>query len=281
MDGLLKYFLSGTFIFLLFYSCDKLPLEYRLSYNYTKTEQDSLRRRIEREIRFTYEGSALREAKMDTLAAIDSEREDYDRRKALSLARMGDYHLAFPLIEKAIQKDPLNALYFVGWEMLYLYRDYERAMEYFTYYDDISPGVDYVWGENIHYLKGLAYKQMRLYDQAVEEFDKCIIHEGRRTDTYVYVYRGIANLRNECLEDAIMDFDKALRIDEKCTMALLYKGETYINMNDLDLAKQFLTEAKELLKRGIKKTHPYVEVFDEVHLYQVDDLFNIIQSYIS
>ncbi len=279
MEGLAKYFLSIFFITILFYSCDKMPLEYRLQYAYTRSEQDSLEIRINREINRLYDGSLLKDSKLDTLIAINPDKEEYYRKKAIPLTRYGDYHGAFPLIEKSVQLDPYNGLYFTGWQILYMYRDYERAIEYFSYYDDISTGVDYIWGENINFLLGLSYKQLGQYDKAVEEFDKYILYSGLKINEYAYVYRGIANLRNECLESAIIDFDKALEIFPKCTMAMVYKGETLINQNKCSEAEFYLKEAQQLLLKGSKKTHPYVEVFDEVQLVQVEDLLSLVQIF--
>ena len=184
------------------------------------------------------------------------------------------------MIEKAVQLDPLNALYFTSWEMLFFYRDYERALADFEYYDDISDGVTYVRGENINFLKGLAFKQLGLYDQAVSEFNKCLKHEGASVSEDLYVYRGIANLRHECLDDAIADFEKAIERYANCTMAYVYLGEAHIYNADYEKARIALTKAEDLLCRNVKKTHPNFEVFDEVQLVQVYDLLDKIQDLI-
>ncbi len=279
MEGLLKYFLSIGAIILVINGCDRMSLPYRLQYNYTSEELDSLESRISEEVKKMYEGSNIRQSKFDTLIAINPENEEYFRRKSFTHSRIGDFHLAYPLIEKAVQLDPYNGLYFTGWQLLYMYRDYDRALDNFSYYDDISEGVDYIWGENINYLKGLALKQKGLYDQAVEEFDKCIKHEGSNISEYAYVYRGIANLRNECTSSARIDFDKALEIYPNCTMAHVYKGEALIYERKYEEAKLCLLEATRLLEKGAKKTHPYVEVFDEVYQEQVNDLMIEVEKH--
>lgn len=279
MERYWKYILSGSLLVLLLYSCDQMSIESKLQYTHTSGELVSLSARLDGEMRSIYEGSLLKQAKWDTLIALNPENEEYYRRKSITHSRIGDYHMAFPLIEKAIRLDPYEALYFGGWHLLYMYRDYERALDNFSYYDDIAEGVNYIWGENINYLKGLAYKQMGFYDQAVEEFDKCISYEGENVDFYAFVYRGISNLRNECLEEAISDFDKALVAYPKCTMAHLYKGEALLYQNNCNEAMHHLCEAKDLLVKGSKKNHPYVEVFDEVHLVQAEDLLNKLNQY--
>ena len=259
-------------------SCEEWSLESRLKYYHTSEELDSMENRISSSIYRYFEGSEIRQMKWDTLIAINPAEEEYYRRKSFAHTRIGDYHLAFPLIKEAIDLDPMNALYFSGWQLLYLYRDYPKVIDYLSYYDDINPGTDYSWGENIHYLKGLAYKQMGLYDQAVDEFDICIETEKNAHDEYVYVYRGIANLRNECISSAIEDFEIALERNNRCTMALVYKAEAKIYDGDFGDAIDLLNHAAELLENGVKKTHPYVEVFDEVQSEQVDDLLKICKK---
>ena len=271
----MKYILSLFLLILV--SCNQVPLEYRLNYMYTSEERDSMEVRIAKEVNRLFEGSLLRQEKLDTLIALNDEKEEYFRKKSFKFSRTGRFAQGFPLIDQAVQLDPLSALYFTSWQMLFFYRDYERALEDLHYYDDISQGVNYVWGENVNYLKGLAYKQLGMYDQAVSEFDTCIEHEKSGTSEYVYVYRGIANLRHECLDDAIIDFEKAINKYSNCTMAYVYMGEAYLNNGQAEEAMKQLTIAEDLLCKGVKKTHPYFEVFDEVQLVQVYDLMKEAQ----
>ncbi|WP_235296674.1 tetratricopeptide repeat protein [Portibacter marinus] len=271
-------FIRSLFVIYILSSCQQVPLEYRLQYFYTSEERLDMEARISDEIKKMYEGSLLRQSKLDTLLALNPEKEEYYRRKSFKFSQTGNFHQGYPLMEKAIQLDPANALYYTSWHMLSLYRNYEQALEDLEYYDDITQGVTYVWGENVHYLKGLAYKQMGMYDQAVSEFNHCIYIEGINTSEYVYVYRGIANLRHECLEDAVHDLQTAIDMYSNCTMAYVYLGETKIRMREWEEAKSYLWKAEELLCRGVKKTHPYFEVFDEVQLSQVYDLLSMVDK---
>jgi len=274
----MRFFLS--ILVLTFISCNQVPLEYSLQYKHTSEERDSMETRIASQINFIYEGSLIRQLKLDTLIALNDGKEEYFRKKSNSFSKRGEFTEGFPLMEKAVQLDPLNALYFTSWQMLFLYRDYERALADLEYYDDISQGVDYVSGDNINYLKGLAHKQLGNYDQAVEEFDKCIKHEGEAVSEYVYVYRGISNLRHECLDDAIIDFEKAIKKYANCTMAYVYLGEALINKANFPAARESLTKAEDLLCRKAKRTNPHFEVFDEVQLVQVYDLLDKIRDFI-
>ncbi len=267
----MKYILSLCLLMLVM-GCETVPLTYRLQYSYTSEERDSLESRISKDVKKLYEGSALRQSKLDTLIALNDEEEEYYRQKSFKFTRVGEFEEGRRLIDKAVQLDPLNALYFTSWQLLFNYRDYEGALADLEYYDDISEGVSYVWGDNVNYLKGLCYKQMGLYDQAVEEFDACIDFEADKVSEYVYVYRGISNLRHECIDEAKKDFKMALAIDNRCTMAYVYMGEALLLSESCHEAMTYLQKAEDLLCRGAKKTHPYFEVFDEVYLDQVYDL---------
>lgn len=271
----MKYILSIVILTLV--SCKQLPLEYTLQYKFTSEERDSMEVRIASEVNFLYEGSMMRQAKLDTLIAINDEKEEYFRKKSTKFSTRGDFHKAYPLMREAVKLDPLTSLYFTSWQLLFYYRDYERALADLNYYDDISKGVDYIRGENIHYLKGLAYKQMELYDQAVEEFDKSLRSEKGTGTEYIHVYRGISNLRNECLEESIKDFEKAISIDENCTMGYVYLGESLMNIKSYDEALKSLSKAEGLLCKEAKMRNPNFEVFDEVQLVQVYDLLDEIQ----
>jgi len=272
----MRYILSIICVLTLV-ACNRVPLEYRLQYFYTSEERAILDSRIEEEIKQMPRGSLILHSKLDTLIALNPESEPFYTRKALSYTNRGQFQKAFPLIEKSVRLDPANALYHSCYQMLFTFRDYKRALEDLEFYDDITPGLTYVWGENVNYLKGLALKQLGRYDEAVEAFSQCIYEEGRNASEYDYVYRGIANLRHECLEDAASDFAFAIEQYKNCTMAYVYMGETKIRQQDYEEAMGYLSKAEELLCRGIKYTHPYFEVFDEVQLDQIYDLMSMCQ----
>lgn len=276
MGRSLTYLCSICIIILLVIRCERLPLPYRLQYSHTSEELKQLEDTLSKRVLDYIEGTEIRQAQWDTLIAINPEKEEYYRRKSFAHSRIGDFHIAFPLVEKAIQLDPMNSLYYLSWQMLFLYRDYDKTIEYLNYYNDISEGVNFVWGENLHYLLGLAYKQKGLYDQAVENFDLCIAHNKKATSEYVYVYRGIAQLRNECLKSALQDFEIAIQKHEKCTMAWTYKGEALVYLEEYEEAYASLLKAKALLQKGIKKRHAYHEVFDEVYISQIEELIDRI-----
>lgn len=220
-----------------------------------------------------YQGSRIRQAVFDTLLVLDPSNANYWQEKSVTHSKAGDYHIAIPLLEKAEALDPSGTLYYYSWLMTNLYRDYGRALIKLQKYDDLTPGeVDYAWGENVNFLKGKMHQQLKQFDLALQEFDYYISSEGENNvDIYVYVYRGITHLENGSYQQALADFDKMLALYEKCSMAYYYKGLTHLHLEDTTSALDALQHAKALLEKGYKKTDPYKEVYNEVHLMQVED----------
>lgn len=218
------------------------------------------------------QGSMFRDLKSDTILMLDPEREGTYRGKSMGHTKIGDYHKAFPLLEKSASLDPKESLYYYSWLLLYYYRDYERSLQRLEQYDALTPNeIDYAWGESVLLLKGLAHKQMGNYESAITEFTNSIIAEGKNVDLHAYIYRGISYLRLSRLEEAIKDFDKALSEYDKMPMAHFYKGETLLQQGDQAAAKTAFLNAQKWIQKGYVRTDPYIEFFDTVWEMEVLD----------
>jgi tetratricopeptide (TPR) repeat protein len=227
-----------------------------------------------------YQGAAYRQQKFDTLLAMAPWVESYWRQKSITHTKIGDYHLAFPLLEKAAELDPEEALYYYSWLLLFYYRDYERALHYLNEYDNLHPGqMQYAWGENVNYQKGLAHKGLGDFKSAIREFSTAIEQEGReRTDVYTFVYRGICYLKLERYEEAIQDFEECLAQYDRCAMAHTYRAIAHYGLGDFTNAQEDLQVARELIERGYKKEDPYIHVFNEVYPLLIEDLETSMQA---
>jgi len=222
-----------------------------------------------------YQGSRYRQEMFDTLIAMAPRHGDFYRAKSITHTKIGDYHLAFPLLEKAAALDP-ETLYYYAWVLINNYHDFPRALKRLEEYDQLTPNqMDYAWGQNVHHLKGIAHKQMGNYEAAIREFTTCLEKEGlEQADVYTIVYRGITFLRMGAYDKAIADFDLALSDYQRCTMAHFYKGEALLKQGNRSAALESLEAARALLKQGIKKTDPYKDVFDEIQEVMIEDLID-------
>jgi tetratricopeptide (TPR) repeat protein len=270
MDKLLIFFLSV--IVMLLHACTPKTVSYEhLSAAERKAEAEAYRAAQPP----FYQGSLYKEEMFDTLQMIDPGNAYYWWQQSIPHTKIGDYHIAIPILEEALAIDPAETLYYYSWLLINNYHDFPRALQYLEQFDQLTPNqIDYAWGENVLFLKGLAHKELGQYAEAITEFTNCIEKEGKNVDIYTYVYRGITYLRMGEYEAAMADFDYALQDYPRCTMAHFYKGETLMKMGQEAAARQALEEARRLLKRGIKKTDPYKDVFDEVQEVMIDDLLN-------
>lgn len=257
MEKSLKYFLSITLLVLVFYACNES------SENHSSSELNGSK---------FYQGSIYSQLLCDSLIQLDPKNAKLYQTKSIPHTKIGDYHIAFPLLEKAYQLDPKETGYYYGWLLLYYYRDYERAILKLNEFDDFTPNqADFAWGEHVNYLKGLCYKQMREYDKAIKEFDKVIELEGDYVDVYAFVYRGICKMMLEENEDAIIDFHEAINNYENNSMAYFYLGLAQERIGNKNAAQNAYSTSLDLLKKGFLNRDPYHEVFDAVSVEMVKD----------
>jgi tetratricopeptide (TPR) repeat protein len=259
----LKYFLS-SFLILLFtlFGCNQtIEIKEQVEENLLLMQRKPY-----------YQASKYRQDFTDKLIAINPNNAGHYQGKSMAHTKIGDYNIAFPLLEKAYELDPKETGYYYGWLLLYYYRDYDRSILRLNEYDDLTPNQpDFCWGEHINFLKGLCYKQMGEYEKAIREFDQLVEYEGEYVDLYGYVYRGISYLKLNRNNEAIENFDLAINEYENCTMAYYYKGIALYNNGFNEKAKAAFLKSLILLKQGYVQQEAYYEFFDAVSTEMVED----------
>lgn len=245
-------------------------------------ERTSIVTRMQEQVekKLPYQGSLLHQSRCDTLIALGHNVSGNYQEKSTPYTKIGDYHIAYPYLEKAYQIDPEGSLYYYSWLMLYYYRNYERALALLTEYDNYTPGkATYAWGENVNFLKGLALRQMKRYTEAIVEFSTYIKDEGKNVDVYAFVYRGICHFYNNDFERAINEFDIAIKKYPSCSAAYFWKAEVFAQKLDPKEAIHQLEIALDLVKKGHIKTDHYMEVFDMPNQMQIADRIKEIEQY--
>lgn len=272
-----RFFLSRLHFGLFFYLLISCSPSQKKGIDLSHLEEEDKQKlitRVQKEVnrKSPFQGSLIHQLRCDTLLALNHNVSGALQEKSTPYTKTGDYHLAFPLLERAAEVDPKDALYYYSWLLLYYYRDYPRAIQRLNEYDDFTPNEpDYAWGENVNYLKGIAYKQMEDYNSAIDEFSKAIRDDGKGVEFYAFVYRGIAYLKNNNTELAIKDFNQAIQEYTKCSAAYYWKGEALLKQENKTEALANFKISLELLKKGHFKSDPYMEVFDEPSEEQVED----------
>ncbi|MAQ75909.1 MAG: hypothetical protein CL613_06215 [Aquimarina sp.] len=219
------------------------------------------------------QGSITGQKYYDFLIILDPDNAEYYKNKSIPHSKIGDYHIAFPLLQKAMELNPEETLYYTAWLMTDLYKDYDRALQYLNQYDDYTPDkVDYAWGENVNFLKGEVLQALGRHEEAIIEFTKAIEEEGEdHIDYSAFVYRGISYDYLGELEKALDDYNSTLKIYDKSSMAYYYRGLTYLKLDKKQKAIKDLEIALGLIKKGYKKSDPYKEVYNEIYAMQVED----------
>ena len=185
----------------------------------------------------------------------------------------GNYHQAVKYLNLAAKLNPEVYGYY-GWLMLYYYRDYSKAISYLEKYDSLTPNfTDYPSGENINYLKGLAYLNQKKYSFSIDFFNKNIT-EVKKTigekwiDPSVFYYLGIAYYSIGNFKLAKSNLKKALKYNSQFCEAYFYLAKIEKNKNNR-LNK--LLKAKQLLINDFTKQDVYVEIFNPIYLQDIEN----------
>ena len=271
-------------IFLVLQSCNTQTKRENVGLNLSQINEKQRTEIVERmqeqvNKKLPYQGSLLHQSRCDTLIALNHNVSGNYQEKSTPYTKIGDYHIAYPFLEKAYVLDPEGSLYYHSWVMLYYFRDYERAFELLTEFDAYTPDkVSYAWGENVNFLKGLALRQMKRYPEAINEFTKYIKDEGQNVDIYAFVYRGICHFYSDKHELAIRDFDYAMQKNENCSAAYFWKAELLVQKHEVNDANRLFEKALELVKKGHVKTDNYMEVFDMPNQMQIEDRIQMLMD---
>lgn len=197
----------------------------------------------------------------------------------------GNYDIAISALKRSYEIAPEEAGAYYGWVLLYYYHDYNKALEILNEYDNTTPNfMDAPMGENIHYLKGLAYAQLEDYENAIKEYNIVIDEEslkyGEKEVYYlVLLNKGISLYYSKRYTEAIHLFDKALINYDKCSEAFYFKGLSQLKLNDNNSACSNFKKAICLIKQGYKSSDTYVELFHEIYEQDVEDAILKFCSY--
>jgi tetratricopeptide (TPR) repeat protein len=211
------------------------------------------------------------------LSKLDSITGDQLRGLSVQNTKNGNYRQAIELLEEAMKLDPETVSRYYGWLLLYYYRDYEKALEILELHDAFTPNFnDAPMGEDIHYLKGLAYFQLNNYEKANTAFDTYINHLGNThgedfVDVYTFVQKGRSLVQLNRNDEALATYDKAILYAPSCTEAFYFKGLLLAKMGEVDSACVQLNKAKKLMAKGSKSSDNYVEYFHEIYWQDIDE----------
>ena len=95
--------------------------------------------------------------------------------------------------------------------------------------------------------RGVTWLHKKDYDQAIQDFDQAIRLNPKHA--YAYYRRGYARSRRHDHEKAIKDYEEAIRFDPNYAPVYRARGDAWLNMKDYDRAIQDFNQAIRLAPR--------------------------------
>jgi len=189
----------------------------------------------------------------------------------------GNYDEAIAYLNKAISMSPMDGDGYIGWVLLYYYRDYERALFHLNRLEASTvENTKYVSDDHILYAKGLCHKQLEDYESALDLFSRAIEDELKNQDGILithqmYFQKGRTLDLLDRPDEAIVFYDKAIEKWSGSSESLFYKGLSQIKLGATEKGCSNLKSARNKVVKGIKSADSYVRLFDEVYQFQIEE----------
>ncbi|WP_027077275.1 tetratricopeptide repeat protein [Maribacter antarcticus] len=166
---------------------------------------------------------------------IDSTNADAYREVSIPYLKRGIPHEWEKWMKGALQYDAIKWQPYRGYNYLWFYRDYQRAIADFNASDTLTPYLEYPQGHSVDFWRGIAYLGLKDYENSIVYWDKPITKETKDTgedwvELEAFLHRGIAHFEWGNAEKAIENFDKAIHYfkqnaDRKYYKALILKNQ--------------------------------------------------------
>lgn len=179
--------------------------------------------------------------------------------------KRGDYAQGMYYLDQAVTLQPREYLGYRGWLRLYMLRDYKGSTRDLLRYDAFTPHfTDYPWSENLYFLLGLNYLQLKQPHQAVRYFRQASAVECRQFGTkyinpYNYLYAAIAHISLQQYPTAVQQLDSLTRLNSKCSEAAYYKALVLYQMQQFEAAANCIDIAATQYQEGYRHWNAYYE----------------------
>jgi tetratricopeptide (TPR) repeat protein len=175
------------------------------------------------------------------------------QQKAMPLFKLRKYEIGMPFIDKAVLYDAQR------WQP---YRAFIKCIFAKTYKDAIIDfedciekyGNGYEMDHTYSFYIGLCYLQLNEYKKAEKLFKEYIDdifnnRQGLEHPTALFYY-GISKYEQERWQDAILEFDRALKIYPNFSDVKFYKAMCLVRLEKMDEANILLEEGKKDIESG-------------------------------
>jgi len=266
MEKLPKYFLS-VFVLFLTFSCSEIEKNSTLS----NKERIKLSVEIFDSGNHFSQGSPKSMTRIEEAIAMDPNNCDAVRELSVAYLKRGMPHKWKPEMDKAVACNAAIWQPYRGYNYLWFYRDYKKAIADFDASDTLTPNfTDAPQGHSVDYWRGIAYLGLKDFEKSISYFNKYLIQITEESgedwaEPTAFLYRGIAYYEKHNFDEALRNFDKLLFYNkDRSADGKYYKAVILKENKDCETAKNLLAGAKEDFANGYYNNRDYVET-----LYQI------------
>lgn len=216
----------------------------------------------------------------DSAIAICPDYAPAYKRQSTAYLETGDFITWKKLIDKAVELDLENILYYRGWCRFQFFRDYQGAIDDIEELDRLV-NHDIGYGENGYYhlnlTKGLCYKMLGQKEGAIQFINDQINQYTTSVGLYDYLHLGVLYLETSQYQKALEAVDRQSTVAEWAEN-IYYKVMTYKQLNDHDKCNDLLEQAKELYNQGRFMFDPFTHQVDKVYFGKIEEAIQMNKS---
>lgn len=225
------------------------------------------------------QGSSKSMTRIERAIAIDPSNCDAIRELSVAYLKRGMPDKWKSQMDKAVACNPEIWTGYRGYNYLWFYRDYNKAIKDFNATDSITPTfTESPQGHSVDYWRGIAYLGLKKYDSSLVYFNKYITTEteGNGEDwieVTTFLYKGIVHFENNEPQKAIESLDKCIQYNSNKTAdGKYYKAMALEQLGQTDQARIQIKSALEDFKKGYYNERPYVEEMRQIYLEDLEAL---------
>ncbi len=263
-------------------SCQSNQSEQSLDFsNYSEIELDSIAERYYNIANNFIQPSSTYRRYMDSAILVRPHEVEHRQVASYSYKKRGEHITAMKMLNESVETDLANggvdALQYRIWTLLYFYRDYEGTLRDIQILKEMTKrDYDVCWGEPCGFQEGQAYYRLNKFKEAISAFDTVIDEEEKqgfdpKANFMLYFYMGRCYFELNQYEKAIECYDIALETDKNYSEAIFHKGNALLKLGNKKEAKKLFEEALYWVQKGKRMSEPYIERFDELYPYMVEE----------
>ncbi|MEM9856631.1 MAG: hypothetical protein AAF843_04725 [Bacteroidota bacterium] len=225
-----------------------------------------------------YQGTPPAEVVLHEALKFDSSNAALWRELGVPYLKRGYLQKSYFYYDKAVLHDPATWQGWRGYNYLYFYRDFDRAIADFNATDTLTENfTDYPQGQSVDYMRGIAYYGLGDYYSAHKYFDKYINEILKERDESwitpkAFLYKGLTYLAVNEHAKATQYFDKAIEYDGSLADGYYHKARALLALDQLTEAKDLLNTALTQFESGSFHKRPYIEVLDQIYIEDIQKL---------